>query len=398
MTIHFIFLVVYLLLLPVEKTLADTFKVVQSEFFWSSPNLTKVDPIEDRENKKNMVKKQSVPLGGMSYKDHFDLHGTPPPLNFLKVLKEGDSSIGQIKDGHIFFRKTGKRIPLSRSIVPSWASPVPPYVVTIPMVDRVLVVYPYYVYQDKENRYFTELYSGQGVLLSRLDSLPTHVSLSNPYLLISPERSGCCESLKWSIRFYNLREGSVSEYSCPEGFCGNILFTKLGPKGPFVIVQEIVGKMIEIGASIQTNLFIIGNEGKLSASGKTIYAVREPNLDQIRLEALAPFATSNLISIDPLPEEDSWLLHFGRIGKKGDLKLVSNWPNPAPSVVYLFSKDPSLHQEKGRIEIAEKSIGNLPMLLIAEPGQYTFSAVFDHVHIDKDAIEIKSDHVNIVMF
>jgi len=91
------------------------------------------------------------------------------------------------------------------------------------------------------------------------------------------------------------------------------------------------------------------------------------------------------------------------IWKKGSnrkevLKLISTCPDPPPSVVFLFSKDLSLHQKKGDFEIAGKSIGNLPLLLITEPGQYTFSAVFDHVHIDKEAIEIKSDHVNIVMF
>jgi len=96
-----------------------------------------------------------------------------------------------------------------------------------------------------------------------------------------------------------------------------------------------------------------------------------------------------------LKEEGVWKKGSNR---KEGLKLISTCPDPPPSVAFLFSKDPSLHQRKGDIEIAGKSIGNLSLLLITEPGQYTFSAVFDHVHIDKEAIEIKSDHVNIVMF
>lgn len=345
-----------------------------------------------------MPKKKSVPLGGISYKDHFDLHGTPPSFHFLRPLKEVNSSLAQIKDGHIFFRKTGKKIPLNQSIVPSWANPVPPYLVSIPVVERVLAVYPYYLYQDKENRYFTEIYSGQGLLLSTFDSLPTHASLSNPYLLISPERSGCCESLKWIIRFYNLREGSVSEYSCPEGFCGDILFIKIGDKGPFLIVQEIVGGMSEIGASMQTNFFIVENDGTLSASGKTIYAIREPNLDKRRLESLSPFAISNLISINPLSGKDNWIIQFDVGGQKKAFKLVSTPPTSTPSVVFLLSKDPSYYQKRGDVKIAGIPLGNLPLLLISEPGWHTFSAVFDHRRVDKEAVEIKSDHVSIVMF
>jgi hypothetical protein len=396
---NLIVLCAVLFIVPIEQTLAGAFEVVQSEFFWSSSNLTPVDPAKDRAIKEGTLKKKSVPLGELSYKDHFDLYGTPPSSKFLLPLKEGDSSLAQIKDGHILFRKTGNKIPLNTSIIPSWANPVPPHIVPIPIIDRILVVYPYYLYQDKENEYSTEMYSDRGVLLSTFDSLPTHVSLSNPYLLISPEKSGCCESLKWSFRFYNLQDGSLSEYSCPEGACGNVLFTKLGDKGPFIVVQEIVGKMSEIGASMQTNFFVVGNEGKLLASGKTIYAVREPNLDQRRLEALAPYAISNLISIDPLPDKNSWLLHFGRQGKKGALRLVSTFLDSAPSVVFLLFKDPSLNQKRGEMKISEKPLGNLPLLLIAEPGPYTFSTLHENGRADKVLTkDILADQINVVIF
>jgi hypothetical protein len=399
MFINLISLSIFLLLLPIDKTLAETFEVVEREFFWSSSNLTKLDPVQDMESKKISPKRKSPPLKTLSYKNHFDLYGTHPSFKFLLPLTEGDSSLAQIKDGHIFFRNTGKKIPLNRSIIPSWANPVPPYLVRIPMIDRVLVVYPYYIYQDKENRYVTEMYSDRGILLSTFESLPTHVSLDNPYLLVSPERSGCCESLKWSIRFYNLRKGSFSEYSCPEGFCGDVLFTKIGDRGPFLIVQEIVGKMSEIGASMQTNFFIVENDGTLSASGKTIHAIREPNLDKRRLESLSPFAISNLISIGPLHGKESWIIHFVVGNQRKALKLVSIYPDPAPSVIYLLPKDPSLHQKKGYIKIAEKRLGDLPLLVIAEPGQYTFSSYSEEVGVDKVLKkDILSDQINMVMF
>jgi len=392
-------LVIVFLSLPGEKILAETFKVVDTEFFWSSSNFTKAEPIEDRMSKGKAPRKESIPLGEISYQDHFTLHGTPPPFHFLSPLKEGDSSLAEINDGHIFFRKNGKKIPLNKSAVPSGADPASPYLLFHPNLDRVLVVYPYYFYQCKENRYFTEVYTDRGILLSTFDSLPTHISLNNPSLLISPEKSGCCDSLKWSIRFYHLRDGSFSEYSCPEGFCGNVLFARLRSKGTFVIALEIVGKVGEIGASIQTNFFIVGDDGRLLASGKTIYAVREPYMDQRRLEALAPYSISNLISIDSLPEKDSWTFHFGRSGKKGDLKLLSFCRDPIPSVAFLLAKDPSLYQRKTDIKISGKVVGNLPLLFIAEPGHYTLSIKTDGEEGDRILKkEIQSDQINIIMF
>jgi hypothetical protein len=253
------------------------------------------------------------------------------------------------------------------------------------------VVYPYYVYQDKESRYVTEVFDHQGVPLMTVESLPTHVSLQNPDLLISPEKTGCCESMKWSIRFYNLKEGSISEYSCPEGFCGDILFTKLGDKGPYMIAQEIVGKVAELGASMQTNLYMVENDGRLSASGKALFIIRERHLDEKKLISLSPFAISNLISIEPLPGKEGWILHFSKGGRGQALKLVSNDTEPTPSPVFLLSKDPSMTGKIG-IRVGEHVIGNLPLIGVAKPGHINF-------RLEEEVTkEIKSDFVNILAF
>lgn len=371
----------------------QTFKVVEKEFLWLSSNFTKTDSKQASKGEKGLL-----PLSSFSFRNHFDSHGTPPPFHFLLPLTAGPSPLAEIKDGYLLFRKTGKKISLSRSVVPSYATRVPPYLLPIPRRDRVLVVYPYYVYQDRENRYVTEIYSDQGALLSTFDNLPTHASLHHPDLLISPEKSGCCDSLKWSIRFYNLEKGSVAEYSCPEGFCGDLLFTKLGDRGPFFIALEIVGKAGEIGASMQTNFYIVEEDGTLSATGKTIYLVREPNVNRRRLDSLSPYAISNLISMDLLPGKDSWIIHFDVRGQRTALKLVSASSDIAPAVVYLLSKYGTESRGKASLKIGDHFLGVPPLFGMARPGPLTFVISFEDGHEENIRIDAKSDLVHVIMF
>jgi len=368
----------------------EMFQLVEKDFLWISPNLILVDSARTYETK--------LPsLASFSFKNYFDSYGTHPSLPFLSSLKEKTVSIAKIKEGQILFGKTGKSVPLNRSLIPSWANPVPPYLLATPNQKWILVVYPYYVYQNKENQYAVEVYDDQGILLMTLESLPTHVSPKNPDLLISPEKTGCCESLKWAIRFYNLKEGLVSEYSCPEGFCGDILFTKLGGQGPFIIAQEIVGRVGELGASMQTNLYVVGNDGKLSAFGKILFVIREPNLDQKRLESLSPFSISNLISIEPLSEKEGWLLLFGMGERRRVLKLISRYTAPTPSPVFLLPKDQSVTGKKG-IKIGDRHLGKLPLLVVIQAGPVSFFLSPDRGEEEKVVREIQSDFVNILVF
>lgn len=378
------------LLWPAGRALGETLQVVDKDFLWTSPNLIQADSVQ-----KFVTKLPS--LGSLSFKNYFDRYGTHPSFPFLRPLKEKNVTVAQIEKGHILFRKTGKRVPLNRSLVPSWGNPVPPYLLATPNKKWILVVYPYYVYQDKENRYVTEVFDDLGVPLMTLENLPTHVSSKDPDLLISPEKTGCCESLKWTIRFYNLKEGLISEYGCPEGFCGDILFTKLGDKGPFVIAQEIVGRVSEIGASMQTNFYVVENDGKLSASGKVLFVIRGPNLDQKKLESLSPFAISNLISMEPLPGKEGWVLHFSKGGQGKALKLASNYLESPPSPVFLLLKDPSMAGKKG-IKIGEHPLGKLPLLGVAKPDQMTFGLSLEGGQEEKVIKEIKPDFVNVLVF
>jgi hypothetical protein len=380
----------FLFLWPAGRALGETFQLVEKQFLWTSPNLIQTDPLHKYEN-------MLPPLGSLSFKNYFDRYGTHPSLPFLRPLKDKKVTIAQIEKGQILFRKTGKRVPLNRSLVPSWGNPVPPYLLATPNQEWILVIHPYYVYQDKENRYVTEVYDAQGIPLMTLENLPTHVSSKNPDLLISPEKTGCCESLKWAIRFYNLKDGSVSEYSCPEGFCGDILFTKLGDEGPFIVVQEISGRVAEIGGSMQTNLYMVENDGRLSASGKTLFAIRDPHLDQKKLESLSPFAISNLISMEPLPGREGWMLHFSKGGQRKAWKLSSNFLDFPPSPVFLLLRDPSMTGKKG-IKIGDHHLGKLPLLGVTQAGQVGFEISAEGGQEEKVVKEIRSDFVNILAF
>jgi hypothetical protein len=393
----FIFFYFFFTILSSQPVLAEPFESVEKDFLWTSSNLTPIQSIHLTQDSKRLKSKKTQPIKALSYKNYLDQKGSHPPYPFLSPLKETGHSIAEIKNGRLHLRKAGRSISLDTPSFPQGASPVPPYLLSTPDGKWILVVYPYYLHQDKENWYLTEVYTEQGIRVAAYDSLPTHVSASKPDLFVSPERTGCCESLKWSIRFYRPSQRWGSEYSCPEGFCGDILFTKLGDHGPFMIVQEIVGKVGEIGASMQTNFYIVENDGNLSASGKTLYALRESHLDQKRIESLSPYAISNLISIEPLSEKGSWLLLFESADQMKGLKLTSNHIDPAPSPVFLLPKDP-LTASKKEIKLGNRHFGKLPLLGITHSGQMNFTLFSEGDREEKFYKEIRSDFINILVF
>ena len=390
-----LFLWLALLFLTAVPSRGESFKVVEKDFLWLSPNLESAEAAQDGASQ---ALSRREPLHASSYRNYFYHHGAPPAFDFLQPLLEGDSRLARIQDGHILFRQTGQRVPLTRSLVPSFANPAPPYLVSAPGLNRVLVVYPYYAYQDKEARYVTQLYSDRGALIAILESLPTHLSRDNPNLLVSPEKSGCCESMKWTIRFYDARTGLVSEYGCPEGSCGDILFTKLGKQGPFLIVQEIVGKAAGMGASMQTNVTLVRNDGSLAASGKMLYALHEPNLDPRRLESLSPFAISNLMGIEPLPGKDRWLIRYGAGDKRRAVTLQSTWTGSTASIVFFLPKDPSMTGPKRTLWISRHALADLPLIGVSEPGKATFEVSSEGSPKAEMTVEVNPDRVNIVLF
>jgi len=389
------------LLLQKGSLEAKNFIVVEDEFQWRSSNLMliKSREIHHLQSMKGEPSENPSRLGRMAYNNHFDSFGSPPPLDFLYPLQKGAPDLAEIRGQYVVFRKTSKRVQLNTSRVPAWSEPATPFLMSSPESYLVFLVYPYYVFQGKENEFYTEVYSEEGTLLYTFDSFPSHVAKSNPYLLVSPERSGCCDSLKWSVRFYDLHEGSVSDYSCPEGFCGDVLFAKLGGEGPFVLLQEIIGATSGVGGSLQTNIYIIDKEGALSASGKIIYAFRSMvELRKERLAVLSPYSISKLFSIEPTSGDDSWMICFESGAQKSSLKLVGKSTDITPAV--LFLKNRNANDEHGGVHAKFDgiSLGNLPLLVIAEPGDHHLQLNITAGELDDLNIDIKSDYINQLFF
>ncbi|UCF94766.1 MAG: hypothetical protein JSW39_11625, partial [Desulfobacterales bacterium] len=222
------------------NTPAHAFKVVDRQFLWLSANFAEIpDPTNpDVAESSNRAR---LPLGHLAHDRYLEQHGSAPPLNFLQALQRGARSVARLSENDIVFHQAGQKKPLKTDIVPAGAERAAPYLLGVPISDFVLVVYPYYFYGCKENDYMVEVYSRYGSHLYTFDSLPTHVLRDNPRILIAPQKSGCCDSLRWSIRFYNLDTGFVSDFTCPEGLCGDLLFTQLDQEGVFIVGQEIIG-------------------------------------------------------------------------------------------------------------------------------------------------------------
>lgn len=374
--------------------------LVEDEFQWRSSNFTLVESKEPyHEQSVKHQSSESSHLGKMAYNSHFDSYGSPPPLDFLHPLQKGAPGRAEIRGQYVVFLKSNKRVPLDTSLVPAWAKPAAPFLMSSPQSCWVFLAHPYYICQGKDNEFYTEVYADEGKLIYTFDSLPTHLAKNNPHLLVSPVRSGCCDSLKWSVRFYDMHQGTVSEYACPEGFCGDVLFTKLGRDGPFVLLQEIIGSVSGVGGALQTNFYIIDKAGELSASGKILYAFRSMiELRKDRLAALSPYSISKLLSIEPGSEDDRWTICFKGDLKKLSLKLTGKSTDITPAVLLLQRRDGTDEQGGFYAKLDAKSFGALPLLAIVEPGSHRLRFKINSNEIEDLNIDVKSDYINKVFF
>lgn len=328
-----------------EPGWANDLVVTEGTLLWHSPSFSAVSTDGERNLPGARTRLESVPrIGDLAYDRYFESHGSPPPLDFLKPLEAAPAALAYIDQGSVVFPKTGARVTLSRVPLPPGSSPASPYLLSTPRKDWVLVIHPYYLVQGKETHHVVEVYSAEGVRRGSFDSLPTHVSASNPQLLVSPDRLGCCDSLRWSIRFYDLRRLSVSEYGCPESRCGDALFTRIGNGGPFLIVQETVETVRDAGSVTETSVHIVDDAGALIASGKLIFAIRDsperpqsPGLEcalPTAISAQSPYAVRYLLSVDPVRGGEGWMFRFDDERGTSAWKLASVWSAPSPSVVF----------------------------------------------------------------
>lgn len=364
-------------------------------YHWKSNNMT-LSPIGDMSDRQKAVNNagDQSPLKDYAYNYHFDTLGAPPPYDFIEKLKVSESEAVEINNTHIKFKKYGRMVPLNNSLIPDWADPAKPYALSAPRIDIVLVVYPYYFYQCKENKYFVRVYNMNGTLLQTFDSLPTHVATNNPHLLISPERSGCCESIRWNFRFYNLAEGTQSQILCPEGFCGDVLFTVIDQFEHYLLIQEVVDSVAGVGAYLQTNIYLVDKQGKLSASGHTIFATKNKLLNRETISAAAPFSLKKLVSIDKVKNNGSWRLHFSEQKQKNTLLIQGQADTKLPTALFLQGDEQLFRQTASTIIIAEKKITQLPTMLIAMPGKYNMTIKTASGSEHNKELEVQGNTVN----
>lgn len=378
-------------LVAIYGAFAENFKVIQAEYFWHSSNLTNIQA--------PATQKISVPidnekpaLGALAYDRYFEQHGTPPPLEFLQPLKRDSDNLARLSGEQIIFNKLGIKKPLKKDIAPAGAERATPYLLAIPDSNRVLVVYPYYFYGCKDNDHMVEVYSEHGSLLHTFDSLPTHALKAYSDVLIAPEKSGCCDSLKWHIRFYNLRTGIVSDFRCPEGYCGDVLFTRLGQEGPLMVGQEITGLVEGIGAALQTNIFIVDTDGSLLASGKILHVLRHPSVHKRNIQDISPYSISKLVSLVSAEVDNAWYLQFVDNNRQRILKLENTSQDLTPAIVFLIPKDADA---KATIKLNNQKLGVLPILAISDPGAFTLSRN-DSKYASR--ILIQADTINKIIF
>ena len=367
---------------------AESFHIVDDEWIWFSSNLKKLSS-SVTSNTENTIKKQGSHLGNAAYDRYFERNGQPPNYDFLQILKK-DIHAARIEGNDIIFVKTGIRRPLKTDLAPSGADQALPYLMEIPSKKMVLVVYPYYFFGCKDNEHAVEIYSEDGSLISKFDTLPTHVFRGNPDLLISPERYGCCDSLQWSIRFYNLRNWKISKYECPEGACGDLLFVKLAQDGSLVVGLEIIGTFRGVGAFLQTNIAVVNGEGKKLASAKTIQVFRNPLIDKRNIQDISNFSISKLSKLKPISDNGSnrWILEFQNENKKISFEMNGNFKSTTPAVVFLA---PRKVENKEIIELNNREIGFLPKIVFCEPGSY---AIIGKTSKINKRIMVQSDQVN----
>lgn len=376
------------ILLVLQATIsAEIFRIVDDEWIWFSSNLKKANhSITLITN--NTIKKRDSHLGKVTYDKYFERNGQPPDYDFLQILNK-DIQGALIEGNDIIFLKTGIRRQLKTDLAPSGADQALPYLMEIPSKKMVLVIYPYYFYGCKDNEHIVELYSEDGFLINQFDSLPTHAFKKNPELLISPERYGCCDSLQWNISFYNLRNGKVSKYGCPEGACGDLLFVKLEQDDFLLVGLEIIGTLSGVGAFLQTNIVIINDNGTSLAAGKIIQAFRNPSIHKRNIQDISYFSISKLSSLVPISDNGSnrWLLEFKNDDKNNFFVLNGKDSSTTPAVVFLIPKEAG---NKEIIEFNNREIGFLPKIVFCEPGSYTMlgkkSKMMNRLKVQSDMI------------
>lgn len=315
----------------------------ETSALWHSPNITIEELlIESPDSEK---------LGNMAYDHHFMNTGTAPLWDFLLPLKPATSTVAQIKDGMVVFPASGRTVILEPETLPELASPAEPFVLGVPSVESVLIVEPYYMFRDKQTAYRVSTHRLDGTPGPRFDSLPTHRIQGVDNILVAPERAGCCENATWSIRFYDISAGNITEFDCPPGRCGDLVLARPKTNGPIVIAMEVFETKPGIGSAVETRLTVIASTGKTLASGRIAHATLNaktgwtPDFTACASRVLvakgSPYAVVNLTAVKELAD-GRWAFQFDTSDRAVVLVLDGVSLQEAPAFFFLSSNiDPS---------------------------------------------------------
>ena len=259
-------------------------------------------------------------LGDLAYHRHLGRHGFPPSYDFLQPLVAAVPTAVRVEKNVLAFPMRETRLPFGAPTPPAGSAPLPASLVSTPDSRWVLAIVPYYFPPGRTTRHRVAVYSHDGVLGHSFDSQPTHVLRGYPDLLIAADRlvmsTGYCEALRWSFRFYDLRVGTIAEYACPDGQCGDALFVALRAGGPYLLALESVEAAIGQRA-VFTHVFILRPDGKPLAAGWFSHpldggpAAGAESCSAADLHtSRSSFAIGKLTEVLPLEGETAWLLRF----------------------------------------------------------------------------------------
>ena len=257
-------------------------------------------------------------LGDNAYDHHFLTTGAPPEWPFLVPLAAAPAAIARIENGDVVFA-SGARVRLTGAGIPDIATPAIPYLLSAPAAERLLAVEPYYLLRDKETRHVVTVYTLDGRATARFDTLPTHALAGIADVLVAPSRTGCCETMMWSVRFYDLAAGTVFAKDCPPGQCGDMVLARLAG-GELLLGLEEFATYPALGSSVTTRLLVMSTRGLPLAGATFVHAHRDASIGvantgtcgtRTLVADRSPFALPNLVAVEPA-SNGAWTIRFAQ--------------------------------------------------------------------------------------
>ena len=113
-----------------------------------------------------------------------------------------------------------------------------------------------------------------------------------------------------------------------------------------------------------------------------------------RISALSPYSICKLFSIKPTSEDDKWVICFKNETQNFLLNLTGKSTDITPGVLFLQGENANAGEGGLHAKLDGVSLGSLPLLVIAEPGDHHLQLNITGGELDDLNINIKSDYIN----